>query len=130
MGCRPFPFPPTAIKTDSLPELSYSLGVQLPDGSTCTLLRFGKSGVSGKPAADIWIYPAEITGKLQRAGIGLHAANVYLDFYKTFINHEKCKYTPYAEPSSFYYGDVRKIVANTDAFMEALEDFAASLVLI
>lgn len=99
------------------------IGAQLPDGSNCTLLRFGKSGISGKPAADIWVYPAEILNKLQKAGIGLYKANIYLDFYKTFIDQSKCKYAPYTEPASFYYGYVRRITTNADAFMEAIESF-------
>lgn len=44
----------------------------------------------------------------------------YLDFYKTFINQDRCKNTPYLIPASFYYGHVRRILANADAFMEAM----------
>jgi len=101
--------------------------IQLPDGSTCPVLVFGKSGAAGKPAADIWVYPAEIYGKLSKAGLQQYKANSYLDFYKTFINQDRCKNTPYLIPASFYYGHVRRILANADAFMEAIESFIKSL---
>lgn len=101
--------------------------VQLPDGSTCPVLVFGKSGAAGKPAADIWIYPADILNKLSKAGIPLYKANDYLEFYKVFINQGRCKNIPYAVPSSFYYGYVRRILSNTDSFMEAIESFITSI---
>lgn len=101
--------------------------VQLPDGSSCPVLVFGKSGAAGKPAADIWVYPADIQYKLSKAGIPLYKANGYLDFYKVFINPERCKNVPYSVPASFYYGYVRRILGNADAFMEAIESLVASV---
>lgn len=101
--------------------------IQLPDGSTCPILVFGKSGAAGKPAADIWVYPADIQYKLSKAGIPLYKANAYLDFYKVFVNQDKCKNVPYTVLSSFYYGYVRRILGNADAFMEAIEDLITSV---
>ena len=101
--------------------------IQLPDGSTCPVLVFGKSGAAGKPAADIWVYPADIFSKLEKAGIPKYKANKYLEFYKVFVNQDKCKNIPYTVPSSFYYGYVRRIIGNAEAFMEAIEELMTAI---
>ena len=43
------------------------------------------------------------------------------------MNQDKCKNVPYIVLSSFYYGYVRRILGNADAFMEAIEDLITSV---
>lgn len=101
--------------------------ILLPDGSSCPILVFGKSGSGGRPGAFIWVYPADIFSKLKKAGIPIRKAGGYLDFYKVFIDQDKCKNAPYTVSASFYYGYVRRILGNADSFMEAIESFIASI---
>ena len=95
--------------------------VTLSDGSACPVLIFGKSGSFGNPAADIWVRPEDITSKLVKAGHDISEADEYLDFYRKFIDKERCKHEPYTVPAGFYYAYVRKVLQNSEAFMEALE---------
>ncbi len=118
----------------SIPGVSYTIHpseirmrVTTEDCSKVPFLIFGKSGSFGRPAADIWVSPDEITSKLIKSGRDPSEADAYLDFYREYIDTTRCKHAPYDVPSGFYYANVRKVIENPNAFMEAVEKLVSAL---
>ncbi len=118
----------------SIPGVSYTIHpseirmrVTTEDCSKVPFLIFGKSGSFGRPAADIWLSPEEITSKLVKSGREPSDADAYLMFYKDYIDISRCKHEPYTIPNGFYYADVRKVIENPNAFMEAVEHLVSAL---
>lgn len=118
----------------SIPGVSYTIHpseirmrVTTEDCSKVPFLVLGKSGSFGRPAADIWVSPDEITSKLVKAGREPSDADSYLEFYKDYIDSARCKHTPYVVPNGFYYANVPRLISNHKAFMEAVEQLVSAL---
>lgn len=91
-----------------------------PDGKrNATILYFG---ISGSREASIYTRPDRLREALEAAGRFPTEADVFLDFFKDYVDLTKCKAAPYEYGSNrFYYADVGRVLESSSKFVGAVE---------
>ena len=93
------------------------------DGYSYTLLTFACTQAQNK--SFFWLQPKTIFDGMIRHGYIPNEASRFLEYYKSFIDYERCKYLPYVEEKRFFFGDAQKVFSNIDDFIEHLREFAS-----
>lgn len=77
--------------------------------------------------ADFYIMPQRIQNALQRHGFFPFDADDFLEFYKPYIDTDRCKSVPYEDTRCFYYADMDAVLRHTKEFITAAEKFAVQI---
>ncbi len=93
------------------------------DGHSYALLTFSIAS----DHSDIWVMPGRIKAALEKHGRFPFEADQFLDFYKNYVNIQRCKTPPYENISGFYYANVDSVFKNTKKFISAAEQFAVAV---
>lgn len=93
------------------------------DSYSYALFTFGIS----QGSADFWVMPGRIQWALKRHGIFPFEADGFLDFYKQYINTNRCKTPPYENIDGFYYADIDTVLNHSKQFITAAEQFVSAI---
>ena len=93
------------------------------DSYSYALFTFGIS----QGSADFWVMPGRIQWALKRHGIFPFEADGFLDFYKQYINTNRCKTPPYENIDGFYYADIDTALNHSKQFITAAEQFVSAI---
>lgn len=81
----------------------------------------------GKGCAEIWVMPKRIKEPLMESEKQVKAADEFLEFFKSYVDRNKCRSEPYERQEGFYYASVNKLFSNVRALIEATKKFAFEL---
>ncbi len=76
--------------------------------------------------SDIYLMPKYLHGFLEKHGHFPVEAEGFLDFYKTYVDMNRCKLPPY-EHSGSYFAVVRDVLSHQREFSQAMSDFIQQL---
>lgn len=93
------------------------------DDRTYALLTFSISG----NRSDLYVMPGRIYAALERHGIFPMEADDFLNFYKPFVDRNRCKTEPYDYQEGFYYAKIDDVLNYTHDFIRAAEQFAINI---
>lgn len=77
--------------------------------------------------ADFYVMPGRIQSALQRHGYFSFDADEFLEFYKPYVDVDRCKSVPYEDTKCFYYADMERVLQHTKEFITAAEKFAVQI---
>ncbi len=95
----------------------------LRNGAASPLLTFGIA----QNKAEIWLVPSRIKQSLEKHGVFPFEADEFLNFYKRFVDLNRCKTEPYEYEAGFYYAKVDEVLRYTQDFISAAEEFAVEI---
>lgn len=77
--------------------------------------------------ADMWIMPGRIKAALDKHGCFTFEADGFLEFFKRYVDVERCKTPPYENEAGFYYANVDDVLRHSDDFIKASEQFVSAI---
>lgn len=81
----------------------------------------------GKGCAEIWAIPKRIKEPLLNSESCVKAADEFLEFFKRFVDRNKCKSEPYERQEGFYYASVNVLFRSMQEVVAAVETFASAI---
>lgn len=93
------------------------------ENATSPLLTFGIA----QNKAEIWLVPGRIKQSLEKHGVFPFEADEFLNFYKRFVDINRCKTEPYEYEAGFYYARVDDVLRYTQDFISAAEEFTVAI---